>query len=227
MHRLKMDWPSTLKAWDVRESEAIDHQGRYAPRDSCAHPILVIELALELGLDYLLPSAFYDLSRYGPSKIFVGAAPSPGTVHYTQQSKSADPSPVRLSNEDLLRTLVGRETAQTYIANFIDRELSDRPIARDCANKNQPNAQLCAESFFYIRLNILRSVGGVACGRDGDPLYTLIQAIEMLSRTDFTDGVRQRGLKMCHACKSDFARVAVKAREEAWMLIPEWFGLRI
>jgi hypothetical protein len=65
--------------------------------------------------------------------------------------------------------------------------------------------QYCIESFYFILLNVLRSVGGIACGRDGDPLFTLVQAVDMQSRTDFSDGVRQHGLKMCERCKGDFA----------------------
>ncbi|KAJ7354523.1 hypothetical protein DFH08DRAFT_855143 [Mycena albidolilacea] len=46
-------------------------------------------------------------------------------------------------------------------------------------------------------LNVLRSVGGIACGRDADPLFTLLQAVEMLERMDFSDGTRVCGLRMC------------------------------
>jgi hypothetical protein len=73
----------------------------------------------------------------------------------------------------------------------------------------------CVESFYFILLNVLRSVGGgggIACGRDGDPLFTLVQAVD----TDFSDGVRERGLKMCERCKGDFAEaieVEVNMRE--------------
>lgn len=93
-------------------------------------------------------------------------------------------------------------------------------------------------------LNVLRSVGGIACGRDADPLFTLVQAMEMLSRTDFTtadgpggnmdvgdeggvggDGSKKCGLKMCAMCKVDFAKAVAKAREEVWGLLPSWFEL--
>jgi hypothetical protein len=97
----------------------------------------------------------------------------------------------------------------------------------------------CAESFYYILLNVLRSVGGIACGRDADPLFTLVQALEMLSRTDFTtadmgtgdtnseggSGQKKCGLKLCAMCKLDFAKAVVRAREEVWALLPAWFGL--
>lgn len=226
--RLESDWPSTLEGWDIREREATDHLGRYAPRESCAHPILAIHLALELGLDSILPAAFYDLSRYGPSKIMSGASPLPA-VSWSSDGpglQTQSHSLVCLSRDNLYRTLVGREIAQRFIASFIEKELKDRPISLDCLNKDQFTAQYCSESFYFILLNILRSVGGIACGRDGDPLFTLVQALQMLSRTDFSDGVKQCGLKMCDGCKNDFANAVDRAREEVWLRIPGWFGLR-
>lgn len=65
---------------------------------------------------------------------------------------------------------------------------------------------------YFIMLNILRSVGGIACAHDADLLFTLVQANNMLSRTDFSDGQRQCGLKMCPPCKADFTLATTKAR---------------
>ncbi|EGO23259.1 hypothetical protein SERLADRAFT_371485 [Serpula lacrymans var. lacrymans S7.9] len=229
--RLELDWPSTLVGWERRERDAIDAQGRYSPRESCAHPILVINLALELGLDAMLPSAFYDLSRYGPSKILVGTrvpppvVPLPSGPGHSSNYVPADSQTIHLSQENLCRVFFGREQAQRYIATFIDTELRERNVSLGCLNAGRFDSQYCYESFYFIQLNILRSVGGIACGRDADPLYTLVQAIEMLSRTDFSDGFKQCGLKMCSSCKIDFAIAVRKARGEVWMKIPEWFGL--
>ena len=77
----------------------------------------------------------------------------------------------------------------------------------------------CREFFYFIILNMLRSVGGIANGRDADPLFALIQVTEMLFRTDFSDGQRQCGLRLCQPCKTDFAMLAAKAREEVWSLM--------
>lgn len=233
MQRLKTDWPASLAAWDEREKSAHDVHGRYVPRDFCAHPILVIHLALELGLEMLLPAALYDLSRYGPSKIYIGAAPSPGAVYPSQSDSEGNSTPlVRLSDALLCKALTGRELAQAHLAAFIEHELTDRPASQHCINTPHSTAPTtktnsCTESFYFIRLNILRAVGGVACGRDADPLYTLLQALEMLSRTDFTDGVQRCGvgLKICEACKVDFGGMVARARAEVWRLIPQWFGL--
>ncbi|KAH6901125.1 hypothetical protein BKA70DRAFT_1375140 [Coprinopsis sp. MPI-PUGE-AT-0042] len=183
---------TTLSGWDIRERSALDAQGRYLPREVCCHPILLMELAFP---------AFYDLSRYGPSKIGW--------------------------HEMLGRTFKGREKAQKYISDFVARELENRSPASGCAGrdgKDKEPSRNCLESFYFIMLNILRSVGGIACGRDGSPFYARA-GHEMLSRTDFSDGHRTTGLKICHACKVDFAASVAKAREEVWSLLPVWFGL--
>ena len=230
MSRLAADWPSTLVEWDQRERKSTDEGGRYAPRDFCPHPILVIELALEMNLPTILPAALYDLSRYGPSKIMTGTI-SPTTTFDRLLSELAGESlvperPVRLSRDLLCRTLRGREATQRFMAAFIAKELHCRAPSAECSNREEKDnpSRPCHESFYFIMLNILRSVGGIACGRDADPLYTLVQAAEMLSRTDFSDGQRQCGLKLCQPCKADFSEATSKAREEAWSLLPLWFG---
>ncbi|KAG2351615.1 hypothetical protein BDR07DRAFT_1583041 [Suillus spraguei] len=165
------------------------------------HPILMLKLAYELNLHTFLPSAFYDLSREPEGQL------------------------ARLSDDHLCATFLGREAAQLYIHTFLESALRDRP-STNCANVGKLSAVHCIESFYFIHLNVLRSVGGIACGRDADPLHTLLQAAEMLERTDFSDGVKTCGLRMCSVCKSEFIDTVKKARLEVWELIPEWFGLR-
>ncbi|KAJ7664107.1 hypothetical protein B0H17DRAFT_1092323 [Mycena rosella] len=197
MIRLDVDWPSTLAGWDQREQSATSSIGHYTPRASCPHPILVIDLALDLGLASLLPAAI----------------PAPR-------------KPTTLPPAFLVSTFRGREAAQRFLADFVISQLQGRAPAADClyAEDDAPS-RMCRESFYFIMLNVLRSVGGIACGRDADPLFTLVQAVDMLSRTDFSDGHRQCGLKLCHPCKVDFAGAATRAREEVWRLLPAWFGL--
>ncbi|KAG5640504.1 hypothetical protein DXG03_008280 [Asterophora parasitica] len=234
LNRLALDWPSSLAGWDLREAQATDSLGRYMPRESCPHPVLIIELALDLGIPSILPAAFYDLSRYGPSKIMSGALRPPSALDmYILQSCSSSqtvpgPPPVAhtvlLTRENVQRALRGREHVQRSMANFIMTSLQERKPSADCHfqyNSSRP----CHESYYFITLNILRSIGGIACGRDADTLFTLTQAMEMLSRQDFSDGYRQCGLKICPACKVDFAACTLKAREEVWASLPEWFGL--
>jgi len=269
--RLAHDWPTTLADWDRREAAATDESDRYTPRDAYAHPVLAINLALELGIPEVLPSAFYDLSRYGPSRILAGArglppvfaapdpcasrstgdgaartlqlpTPSPDGTQpepHTHMHTQGDGKPpmIHLSHDSLIRTLRGRELAQLYISTFLTRALEYRPSAAclysggvgippgGTAAATFQSAD-CTESFYFIHLNVLRSVGGIACGRDADPLYTLVQAAEMVERKDFSDGVRTCGLKMCGVCKREWKGEVGRARREVWGLIPVWFGLR-
>jgi len=231
-----------------------------------------------MGVPTILPAAFYDLSRYGPSKILAGtrkplasydiiAGNHPGYV----ESESVGPNAptaapnltgnflqltaaptsssgsqmVQLGHTLICKTFRGREASQRYIATFLSRELSNRQPAADCLNRHSAALQIhCTESFYYIMLNVLRSVGGIACGRDADPLFTLTQALEMLSRTDFTTadttgggsneendegggggGQKKCGLRMCTMCKVDFAKAVANAREEVWGRLPTWFEL--
>ena len=228
--RLDSDWPSTLCGWDYRERRATDEYGRYLARDFCPHPILVIELALDMNLPSILPAALYDLSRYGPSKIMLGTSSPPTAFELLLSQLCGSPLPIhqpaQLPRDLLCRILRGREAAQRFIATFIARDLNCRPPSAECLNRNEDRnatSRPCHESFYFIMLNILRSVGGIASGRDADPLFTLIQATEMLFRTDFSDGHQQCGLKLCQPCKADFAVSAAKAREEVWGLLPKWF----
>ncbi|KAJ7907691.1 hypothetical protein B0H13DRAFT_2233417 [Mycena leptocephala] len=194
MTRLELDWPSTLAGWDQREQAATDSFGHYGPRASCPHPILVIDLALDLGLSSLLPAALYDLARYGPSKIMAGTPASP--LSFTSE-RAVPRKPATLSPALLITTFRGREAAQRYLTDFVIKELQGRAPAPDCVYlEEDAPSRMCRESFYFIMLNVLRS------------------AMDMLSRTDFSDGHRQCGLKL-----------ATRAREEVWKLLPTWFDL--
>ncbi|KZT29590.1 hypothetical protein NEOLEDRAFT_1128399 [Neolentinus lepideus HHB14362 ss-1] len=227
--RLETDWPSTLAGWDHREKLATDPKsGRYNPRELYAHPILVINLSTELGIDHLLPAAYYDLCRYGPSKIATGVPASNCYPPPPIEEETADlDQPLLLTTRQLLSTFLGREAGQKYITTFIQDELTHREAASACSSAPNVSSSShpCLESFYFIQLNILRSVGGIAAGRDGDPLFTLAQAVEMLSRTDFSDGVNQCGLRICNACRAEFVVSVNKCRQKVWDEIPRWFGL--
>ncbi|KAI0703953.1 hypothetical protein C8Q76DRAFT_753051 [Earliella scabrosa] len=227
--RLEADWPTTLLGWDQREQQATA-DGRYNPREEFPHPVLVIQLAQELHLDHILPSAFYDLSRYGPRKIAAGASTVPSLLPSRYRTHMADPDSetcvLRLGAADLHTTFSGREEGQRFLAAFINAELSERAVSANCQNRHHADGHHCRESFYFVMLNLLRAVGGIATGRDADPLFSLMQAAEMLSRTDFSDGTRQCGLRICAVCKEDFSRAVARARREAWEMIPVWFGLQ-
>ena len=155
---LRMAWPTTLKAWDLREDLARLHEletgqprgHRFAhpivstrPCPSSAHttartharsrrggarPQAVINLAREIGADEVLPSAFYELSRYTFAQIFEPApgepleAPPPPASASAPSSPSSPPSPVSactLSPEDMRRLALGKEAAAQAVTALI------------------------------------------------------------------------------------------------------------
>ncbi len=173
----------------------------------------------------------YDLSRYGPSKIKIGASPPALASHSLRPDLDVEAyynQPVTLPPVLLFRTFRGRECAQKFLAAFIEKELQSRAPSAECANRLDVEnpSRACQESFYYIMRNVLRSVGGISAGRDADPLFTLLQAVDMLSWTNFSDGEQQCGLRLCHPCKVDFAAAVGRAREEVWGLLPCWFGIQ-
>lgn len=135
----------------------------------------------------------------------------------------------RLSDMYLFHLFRGRERGQKFLADFIlsivEAEQPSRVEGCVATRLTKSGRTSCLESFYFITLNLLRSVGGIATGRDADPLFTLVQAMEMLTRTDFSDGRKECGLKICPACKLGFSKACTDARLEVWSLLPQWFCL--
>ena len=160
---------------------------------------------MELGIPHFLPAAFYDLSRYGPSKIVEGA-------------KIQEDEVITLSLPLISRTCRGRQLAQEFLAHFV---LLKRSPSQACSSRAR-----CAQSLYYIKLNLLRAIDGLAAGRDADPLFTLLQAVEMLDRDDFetASGNAKSGLNICEHCKIMFTEECSQKRAETWQSIPQWFN---
>ncbi|KIK52868.1 hypothetical protein GYMLUDRAFT_179637 [Collybiopsis luxurians FD-317 M1] len=225
LERLTLDWPCTLEAWDARENEALGPNTCYSPRQYTPHPTLVIDLAIELSLDQFLPSAFYDLSRYGPSKIMYG---TPG-IKSILVSPDEEPRYVCLSNQLFIRTLRGRECAQRFLLDFLSTHVENRQPSVKCLYRHPLHPSLtkshpCVQGFQQIYFDTFRCIGGVAIGRDADPLFTLNQAMERLTKPHRIESERMRAL-MCSPCKLEFLDVCARGREAAWGCIPSWFGL--
>jgi len=248
LERLQSYFPVTLSDWDRRERMSLSPDGHYDPRHEIPSPIHIINLARELNVGSVLPAAFYDLARYGTSKTAGGTEPlahlvletssddSPGTAPSSPQMADCpssptlscftspmlvqDSAPVMLSHDDLVLTFRGREVLQRSVAAFLDTQVKNRLPAEGCAG-----GQACRDAFYFITLNTLRAVGGIAAGRDGDPLFTLGQMIDMLHHTEWVDGQYLRGLPMCGKCREEFIPAVHAGRQAIWDQIPEWFGL--
>ncbi|KAF8639534.1 hypothetical protein AX17_001439 [Amanita inopinata Kibby_2008] len=208
-------WPRSLAQWEVREANATSANGVYEPRKFLPHPIMVINLAREVDAPYLLPSAFYDLSRCYPSDTAAGYK-----CPRTQETHC-------LSEPDLTNLLKGKEHASRFLSTFIVNELEGRESALTCLYKNDADPlrrRHCQAAFEAITFEILRDVNGVVCHRSSDPLFAIMDAELMQTRED-SSGRYDMTMRVCEFCRSEFSAVVDAAREEFWRRIPQWFGL--
>ncbi|KAL6310486.1 hypothetical protein BKA93DRAFT_19223 [Sparassis latifolia] len=216
LRTLLMSWPTTLPLWELREKAVTNADGMYAPRPNLPHPILMIELAREVNAPELLPSAFYDLSRYLPSQLATG---------YTHGSATH-----LLAADDLLRVLNGKELSARFFSTFIVNELEGRLPSEWCLHRHQGDghrARACQMAFEAITFEVLRDVNGVVCNRNSDPLFAIVDSFLMQTRDD-EPGVENRAVcRACEACRMEYAVAVEATREEFWRRIPEWFDLQV
>ncbi|KAG7091075.1 hypothetical protein E1B28_010132 [Marasmius oreades] len=205
-------WPDNLTEWDLRESNATTESGVYEPRAVIPHPIPVINLARDVNAPQLLPSAFYDLSRYSPARVAQG--------HVCAKTQELH----RLSERDLLALLKGREHASRFLSTFLVNYVEGRNPSPLCIFRRQQfdisRRRACQAAFEGITFEILRDTNDVLSQRSSDPLFALMDAVLMLVRVE--DG---RWLRPCEFCRADFETVVDNARDEFWALLPQWFAV--
>jgi len=178
---------------------------------------MVINLARAVDAPYLLPSAFYDLSRCYPSDIAVGykCARTQETHH--------------LSELDLTNLLKGKEHASRFLSTFIVRELENREPVASCmykADSDPLRKWHCQAAFEAVTFEILRDVNGVVYHRSSDPLFAIMDAELMQSREDLAEQY-DVSMRVCDSCRSGFSAAVDNAREEFWGKLPQWFGLTL
>ncbi|KZT19911.1 hypothetical protein NEOLEDRAFT_1076856 [Neolentinus lepideus HHB14362 ss-1] len=218
LRSLSTMWPTTLLQWETRETLATNASGDYAPRPVIPHPITIINLAREVDAPELLPSAYYDLSRYLPSQTISG---------FTFAESC---SPELLSHVDLINTLRGRESAARFFSTFIVNQLEGRKPSQLCwyRNEQKPSRRRrCQMAFEQITFEILRDVNGFTCNRNSDPLFALYDTVAMQTRDDIPGQWNKTGLRACERCRFDYSVVVGSARAEFWSHLPEWFGVTV
>lgn len=123
--------------------------------------------------------------------------------------------------------LRGREASSRFLSTFIVNELEGREASEWCSNRNHQDLAVrrtCGLAFEAITFELLRDVNGVVVNRNSDPLYAIADA-EMMQTRD--EGENKVSFRACEACRVDFSAVADAAREEAWLKVPEWFGVDV
>jgi hypothetical protein len=179
---------------------------------------LILDLARQINAPELLPTAFYDLSRYLPSQLSAGYTdPSTGTVH-------------SLSQEDLQRVFRGKELAARYFSTFIVKELEGRTASEWCHNRteHQPyRKRRCQVAYEAIVYALIRDVNGLVLNRNSDPLYAISDSLLMQTRDDIPGMENNAMIRACEACRLEYAAVVEATKEEFWRKLPEWFNLAV
>ncbi|RDX42827.1 hypothetical protein OH76DRAFT_1362071 [Lentinus brumalis] len=236
MAHIRSAWPSTLKAWDLREDLARTHEVETGDLRGLRypHPIAIINLAREIGADELLPSAFYELSRYSFTQIF---EPSPGDPLDPHTPPSARVSlSYTLSPADMQRLALGKEAAQQAVTTLIqnmEHASADHPSHRRSRSGQHIVPAHPPGIGGRVRANC---VTPAACRKDlaelvelatqhylfdrergcADPLY-VAEELGQLKSAEFAD---------CTACAHALEAWAARERERLWRAIPDWFRLR-
>lgn len=177
---------------------------------------MIISLAREINASELLPSAFYDLSRYLPSQL----------MH--NHMNGTDDSSMQLSYEDFLRVLRGKEQAARFFSTFIVNELEGRDSSDACMRKRTPATQrACQVAFEAINFELLRDVNGMVCNRSSDPLFAIAESLSIQTRED-VPGVENRAVyRACEACRLEYGATVESLREDFWRRLPNWFELEV
>ncbi|KAF9808925.1 hypothetical protein IEO21_07690 [Rhodonia placenta] len=215
---LSLSWPTSLSQWEKREKNVTDIHGLYSPRLGLPHPTLIIELAREVNAPDLLPSAFYDLSRYPPSQIALG--------HISE----IDSRNLNLASEDLLRVLRGKEQSARFLSTFIVNELEGREPSDGCLRRQDPHSSIqraCQVAFETINFELIRDVNSMVCNRNSDPLFAIADSLLMQTREDVPGAQNRAVYRACEVCRLEYGSVVDTSREDFWRRIPEWFELEL
>ncbi|EPQ56778.1 hypothetical protein GLOTRDRAFT_75636 [Gloeophyllum trabeum ATCC 11539] len=226
---LSKAWPTTLEGWDAREDRARSYESDAGPPTTYLYPspIAVINLAREVNAPSLLPSAFYDLSRYSYAKIF--EASDDELLHRTRSPP--------LSLPDLQKLTLGKEASQHAVSALI-QSLGTSPNNNSNYYHQHASSPSSPPSFGHRRKQSAGSrmcVSAAACRKDfgelvdlatqhylmdrergySDPLY-VAEELGQLKSVEFSE---------CEACARSLETWATRERERIWNLIPLWFRL--
>ena len=210
--------------WRIRTSQFhgpshVSDQAMVSPhRIALMLDSLIIDLARQIDAPELLPSAFYDLSRFLPSQLSAGYTDhDTGSVHC-------------LTHEDLFKVFRGKEQAARYFSTFIVKELEGRTPSEFCHNRNelQPaRKRRCQVAYEAVTYALIRDVNGLVINRNSDPLYAISDSLLMQTRDDVPGTDNRSTIRACEACRLEYAAIVEAIREEFWRRLPEWFELEV
>ncbi|TFK70404.1 hypothetical protein BDN72DRAFT_870349 [Pluteus cervinus] len=162
-----------------------------------AHPLHVLNLAREVNIQIVIPSALYFLSLYPLTDLI--RADHPKLVKHP-----SSPSPEMLPHDLQNYTLMFQHRLN-IILHFVRHICGERRASASCSNE-----QSCPRAFALLASRLSRS-WQIRTG----PFHYMTQAIEEISR-DST---------VCNACSQAFHLDVHTFRQKAWDELPSVIGL--
>ncbi|PPR01688.1 hypothetical protein CVT24_001516 [Panaeolus cyanescens] len=215
---LSKAWPSDLKTWDAREDLARSYETDGPTKSSrFPHPFAIINLAREVNAPSLLPSAFYDLSRYSFAQIL---EPNEDDILYREKPQ------LRLLPTDMQRLCLGKEASQQMVTSLI-QSMGNGHIRHSQQHPGHSHSRKSSGSGICV--------SAAACRKDFmelvdlatqhylydrergcyDPLY-VAEELGQLKSAEFSE---------CKSCAKSLESWAAREREKIWKMIPSWFRL--
>ncbi|KAH9829965.1 uncharacterized protein C8Q71DRAFT_818035 [Rhodofomes roseus] len=218
---LSTAWPMTLRAWDLREDLARTYEIETGMQRGFRYPspVAIINLAREVDAPHLLPSAFYDLSRYHYAQVF-GTVPGEPDDH--EPLGAGSPRASTLAHADIQKLAVGKEAAAHAVTWLIQsmahgshgdspRHLAEAGAGGQfgfgfgaCRKDFGELVELATQHYLFDRER--------GCA---DPLY-VAEELGQLKSAEFSE---------CKACARSLEGWAARERERMWKMIPVWFRL--
>ncbi|KAG5648438.1 hypothetical protein DXG03_005012 [Asterophora parasitica] len=192
---LATTWPHTLEGHDAMVNKAVSTPTKDGLSYPYVHPLHVLNLANELNVRIVIPSAVYFLSLYPLSDVLRADHPKLLAKHPSRLSSSLGPA------ELVAYTLMYQHRVK-IILEFIRKE---RTPSTACIGEST-----CPRGFQKQASRLLRSWQT----RTG-PLYFIVQAM---------NAVEDEPL-LCEPCRKAYRRDAELLRQKIWRDLPEAISL--
>ncbi|KAJ7095738.1 hypothetical protein B0H15DRAFT_921062 [Mycena belliarum] len=200
IRHLTQTWSYTLKGHDDMVDAALRSplvDGLSYPR---VHPLHVVNLAKEVGISIILPSAIYFMSLYPLDDLLRADHPKLKVDHPSRPSSVLSPS-------DMKDYTLMFQKRLDIILDFVRSFCGTRTALKTCQT-----APACTRGFARLSSRLSRSW----ITRTG-PLHYMSQAV-----SDLSDDPKAT---VCSPCRRAFAQDVVTLREKTWNELPLILGL--
>lgn len=195
---LTKTWAYTLQGHDDMVQTALKSPLIDDTTYPYVHPLHVLNLAREVNVRIIVPSALYFLSVYPLSDLLRGDHPKLMVDHPSKPSST-------LFTSDIKDYTLLFQHRLDIILNFVRHFCGERQAASNCTN-----AKTCTRGFSRLTSRLSRSW----MSRTG-PLHYMVQAVNELSMDP----------SICFACQRLFRQEVAVLREEIWQGLPAVLGL--